>query len=1765
MRLLSCSLRALFLILTVYGIANAQITGGNQPLTCSVTTGVLPTLRAESLTDLIADIVITCTGGSLSSGQVDLTVMLPAPVTSRMLNGGASEALLLLDEPNSGLSSPVPGYGPAEPFNICSTPLVGCAAYPQQAVGSDNQVYQVAVNAPGASPTPGNAAPNVYQGVVSGNQVTFHGVPVVQPGPNGARILRITNVRMDATQISGASPVQASILVSSFALLPLSNNLPLVAIAQSSLTASAFPRALAACSSQTLQQATVLSFSEGFPTAFKTRVDPTIAGQASGQSASLVQNVPGTPYASESKFTLAIPGSSTPAGLAAFGTRFKAVFQNVPSGVRLFVSQTNITVDGTTGLATGPVAQPAANDVTHSFAQLMTGESTPYAVAGSSAQTVSNINLVEITASQGSSTVTAVWEVVNDQTSALDTFQFGVFVSYTPAPAGIGTVNLSYAPASGSGTVPQFAVPSSPGPAIVISSCGSLTLTASPNPAVYGQPVTLTATMSGGAGSVSFFKEPAVPIGGPAVLSGGTSQTTISLPAGTTGVYATLGSSTSNHVSLVVNKASTVTVLTSPDHVTATATVTPVPPGAGGPTGTVEFLIGQAEPGQTEIDAGLTPGQGASMASINTLVAAGSTAVYAGDANFNASVSAPVVLSPSPGGFTCSTNTNSTPTLRAESLTEEIGDIVLTCANGVSLAPGQPIPQVNVTVTLPAPITSRLLNGNVSEALLTIDEPNSGIPVAVPGFGAGEPFTLCSTPLAGCAAWAQQATVGGTTYEVAVNRPNASSDPANAVPNAYQGVVNGDSVTFYGVPVLPPGATALRVLRISNIRVNATQIDGSGSTRVQASILPSNGLNLPITSGTPIVGFKQASLATSAATPAQLAACTAQNLQQVTVLSYNELFGSALKTRVDPIVPGQTSGQSASLLQNKPGVVYSSESNFTYSVTGETTGGLADFGTRLKAVFKNVPTGVRLFVSLTNVTVDGSAGLVTGQAPNTSWPFAQLVTSETGPFTVATPVSQMAPNQVSVVEITPAAGTTTATAVWEVVTTNPNVIENFRFAVYVSYPASLSAAGAGTVNLSYGPTGASSTIPRFLDTSTSLPALSIASCQVTSSLTLTASPNPAVYGQPVTLTASAPTGATGGVIFDKAPSTPISSGAVALSNSKAQFSASFPVGGTNLLATYGGDLNFLPVASNQVALTVQKAATTTAITSALGRQPVTATVSVTAPGSGTPTGTVQFFNGSVLVGSVAFTQGQSVSLNTVAVPGMTAVYSGDSNFTGSTSPQVGTTAPRNLALTASPNPSILGQTVAFTLSMANTTSGGAAQFYDGTTFLGSASMNNGQATFSTSSLATGSHSIVASYLGDSASFGQVVNGLISTVTLTTGSSSPTFGQPVTLTAQLGPAPPAAGAAPSGQVEFRDGGFTIGAAAVSSGTASLALSTLAAGIHSFLAIYGGDRNWSAGHSSTLTLIVSAAPTTTTLIPSLTAPNQAVLTAVVAPSGLPAATPTGSVEFVDTTSKAVLATAALAQGRAAATFSAGQLITAAGVRSVAAVYSGDSDFGASTSTALFGLANAASFRNSAVAPDEIVTAFLPGLSGVVVSGAPANVVSSSSGQGSFVIPPGEPDGLIVVSMTDSTGAVLATLANVARTAPGLFGANASGQGVAAGYLVRVSADGAQTSEDIAKWDAASNSWAATPIRLGAATDHLFLTLFATGLRHSTNTNGVTATVNGVNAPVLYAGAQPAYPGVDQLNLQLPDGLDGAGSVKVVVTVDGENANPMTVTFE
>jgi len=522
---------ALAVLALFVGLAGAQVpggTGGSGPLTCTASVAVPPALRAEGMTELIGDIVLTCTGGAAVSGTsnpiptANITVSLGTNVTSRLLGSGgisnASEALLLIDEPNTAptLTPLVAGFGPGAGLNLCSTPGVGagpggCVEYPNTIGGL-----------PVATATPGGSTPgaNVFQGLVSGNQVTFLGIPVLPPVSAGtARVFRITNVRANVAGLgggaqAGVTPLVASLSISGSTSLPVSNPVLTAGFIQAGLATAyrnanntgslasggAFQRGQ--CNNLTSPLAvSTIQFSENFGTAFKTRVAPTAAynGQFGSPGAGgLTQNVPGTIYNSESGLILPISGVT--AGLADYGTRLKAVFNNIPSGVRVFVSVTNLAAN-----VTSANVPAQTNTSTTSYAVLVNGEASPDAngfppiispsTGTNSVGGVNTTGLYEITLNQVGASAAAVWEVINTNPAQLETFNFGVWIQYSANPAGNSpasgtmTANLSYAPtppgpfsasagssASSSLTIPRFQDTSSARNFLQISVCQTLLL-----------------------------------------------------------------------------------------------------------------------------------------------------------------------------------------------------------------------------------------------------------------------------------------------------------------------------------------------------------------------------------------------------------------------------------------------------------------------------------------------------------------------------------------------------------------------------------------------------------------------------------------------------------------------------------------------------------------------------------------------------------------------------------------------------------------------------------------------------------------------------------------------------------------------------------------------------------------------------------------------------------------------------------------------------------------------------------------------------------------------------------------------------------------------------------------------------------------------------------------------------------------------------------------------------------------------------------------
>ncbi len=269
-------------------------------------------------------------------------------------------------------------------------------------------------------------------------------------------------------------------------------------------------------------------------------------------------------------------------------------------------------------------------------------------------------------------------------------------------------------------------------------------------------------------------------------------------------------------------------------------------------------------------------------------------------------------------------------------------------------------------------------------------------------------------------------------------------------------------------------------------------------------------------------------------------------------------------------------------------------------------------------------------------------------------------------------------------------------------------------------------------------------------------------------ISLTSNHNPSYKGESVTFTAvvtPAIAGTPTGTVTFKNGATTL--GTKTLSGGKATLATTaLPKGTDTITATYSGATYFLASGPVSLAQVVKGYETTTTVTSSANPsvygESVKFTATITSTGTG-ETGTMTFKNGSVTLGTGTVSGGKatfttSATALTVSTAGhsITAVYSGDSNFLGSTSAalkQIVDEATTSTTVKSSLNPSTSGQTVTFTATVkekaaSTVTPTGTVNFMDGATKIGSHALAGGVAAFSTSKLASGSHNITAVYVGN---------------------------------------------------------------------------------------------------------------------------------------------------------------------------------------------------------------------------------------------------------------------------------------------------------------------------------------------------------------------------------------------------------------------------------
>ncbi|CAN5762559.1 hypothetical protein BH24GEM1_BH24GEM1_12800 [soil metagenome] len=396
---------------------------------------------------------------------------------------------------------------------------------------------------------------------------------------------------------------------------------------------------------------------------------------------------------------------------------------------------------------------------------------------------------------------------------------------------------------------------------------------------------------------------------------------------------------------------------------------------------------------------------------------------------------------------------------------------------------------------------------------------------------------------------------------------------------------------------------------------------------------------------------------------------------------------------------------------------------------------------------------------------------------------------------------------------------------------------------------------------------------------------------------LTSSVNPSRTGQSVTFTATVTNNSnpvtSGQVAFKKggtdcsdaaqvqAPQTPNGSGQVTYS---AAFAASqSPV---TIHACFGGSTTpTLQPSEAALVQTINKASTTTSVGSSQNpsvfSQTVTftVTVAVVSPGVGTPAGNVTLKDGTCAAGTAIGGptalngSGQAtfnVSTLSAGSHDVTGCYAGNGDFEESNGfvAQTVNKAETSTAISSNANPSVFSQTVTFTVTVtptapASATPVGNVTLKNGTCAAGAslggptALNGGGVASFNVSSLAVGTHTITACYLGN-ANFepseddvSQVVNKAGTSTAVSSSANPSILAQPVTFDVTVSPVAPAV-AIPVGNVTLKDGTCATGAtidgttALDGSGQVSFSVSTLSAGTHTVTACYAGNDSFKSSY-------------------------------------------------------------------------------------------------------------------------------------------------------------------------------------------------------------------------------------------------------------------------------------------------------------------------------
>jgi len=346
----------------------------------------------------------------------------------------------------------------------------------------------------------------------------------------------------------------------------------------------------------------------------------------------------------------------------------------------------------------------------------------------------------------------------------------------------------------------------------------------------------------------------------------------------------------------------------------------------------------------------------------------------------------------------CSANAERITNIRGNGEAELTGDVIVTCTGGTPTLIGQAVPGANFTISASVPITSRLLAAGWSEALLLIDEPAANTQLA------------CLTSNGVCV-------VQGTNN-------NGTYNGTQGHPNVFQAQQNSPNQLLYSsIPLDPPGVNKTRILRFTNMRVNA----GGGVQSATLSVSASAGVQI----GNATVTAAAVSPGVNVTTKGVQTGLN--GLAQFTI-SVNEALSNAFKTRTsatDPNTSPQPVNQN-SPGQSTPGTETGFYNGSFLSISGRGnlgSAGLADDGTRLLVQFTGVPQGARL-VTATSVPLSPGSGV------------ASLISTDSngvGPYRPADTATLLPDSSGNVV------------AVYEILTADPATMEHADLPFSISY------------------------------------------------------------------------------------------------------------------------------------------------------------------------------------------------------------------------------------------------------------------------------------------------------------------------------------------------------------------------------------------------------------------------------------------------------------------------------------------------------------------------------------------------------------------------------------------------------------------------------------------------------------------------------------------------------------------------------------------